>query len=107
MAGLSNSDKQNLTKEQQAQVAALKEQYAQAQKSGDTAAMEKAHADAEKIRSSAGYSGGTSGSGSPASSPADRRQTRASGLRRQASGASTTLNVAAGLKTFPTSAYTW
>ena len=46
MAGLSNSDKQNLTKEQQAQVAALKEQYAQAQKSGDTAAMEKAHADA-------------------------------------------------------------
>ena len=63
MAGLSNSDKQNLTKEQQAQVAALKEQYAQAQKSGNTAAMEKAHADAEKIRSSAGYSGGTSGSG--------------------------------------------
>lgn len=63
MAGLSNSDKQNLTKEQQAQVAALKKQYAQAQKSGDTAAMEKAHADAEKIRSSAGYSGGTSGSG--------------------------------------------
>ena len=31
MAGLSNSDKQNLTKEQQAQVAALKEQYAKAQ----------------------------------------------------------------------------
>lgn len=63
MAGLSNSDKQNLTKEQQAQVAALKEQYAQAQKNGDTSAMEKAHADAEKIRSSAGYSGGSTGSG--------------------------------------------
>lgn len=63
MAGLSNSDKQNLTKEQQAQVAALKEQYAQAQKNGDTSAMEKAHADAEEIRKSAGYSGGSTGSG--------------------------------------------
>lgn len=63
MASLSNSDKQNLTKEQQAQVAALKEQYAQAQKNGDTAAMEKAHADAEEIRKSAGYTGGSTGSG--------------------------------------------
>lgn len=61
MATLSNADKQNLSKEQQDRITALKQQYAAAQQSGDTAGMEKAHADAEAIRNSAGYTGGTSG----------------------------------------------
>ena len=58
---LSTADKSNLSSAQQEQVAALKKQYAAAQAAGDTAAMNKAHAEAEAIRSSAGYTGGTSG----------------------------------------------
>lgn len=51
-----------LSKELQAQIAALKEAYAQAQAAGDTAGMESAHAQAEEIRKQNGYTGGASGS---------------------------------------------
>lgn len=51
-----------LSKELQAQIAALKEAYAQAQAAGDTAGMENAHAQAEAIRNQNGYTGGASGS---------------------------------------------
>ena len=58
---LSTADKSNLSAAQQEQVAALKKQYAAAQAAGDTAAMNKAHQEAEAIRNTAGYSGGASG----------------------------------------------
>ena len=51
----------NLSAEQQKQIDALKQQWNTANASGDKAAMDKAHADAEAIRNQAGFSGGASG----------------------------------------------
>lgn len=53
----------SLSRDLQAQIAALKEAYAQAQAVGDTAGMENAHYQAELIRNQNGYSGGDDGSG--------------------------------------------
>ena len=61
MAVLSSADKKNLTAAQQKQVAELKKQWEAANAAGDKAGMEAAHAQAEAIRSSAGYSGGSAG----------------------------------------------
>ncbi len=61
MASLSSTDKNNLTKDQQQQVLALKKQWAAANAVGDKAGMESAHKQAEAIRNSAGYTGGSSG----------------------------------------------
>lgn len=60
---VSEKDKQYLSADQQKQIADLQNAYAAAQAAGDTAAMENAHNQAESIRKSAGYSGGTDGSG--------------------------------------------
>ena len=61
MATISNADKQNLTAEQQKQIAALKDQWAAANAANDQAGMDAAHKAAEEIRASAGYSGGAAG----------------------------------------------
>lgn len=60
--GLSGGDA-SLSRELQAQIAALKEAYAQAQAAGDTTGMQNAHAQAEAIRNQNGYTGGSDGSG--------------------------------------------
>lgn len=61
MANISNTDKQNLSAEQQKQIAELKKQWAAANAVNDQAGMDAAHQAAEQIRASAGYSGGSSG----------------------------------------------
>ena len=53
---------QKLSQAQQAEILRLKQAWTDANAAGDTAAMEQAHADAEAIRASAGYSGGSDGS---------------------------------------------
>lgn len=60
MATLSDKDKL-LDADSQKQIQAYKDQWAAANAAGDKAAMEKAHAEAEKIRNAAGYSGGATG----------------------------------------------
>lgn len=59
---LSDAD-QKLSADQQAQILELKAAWDAANAAGDQAAMDQAHADAEAIRASAGYSGGADGSG--------------------------------------------
>lgn len=59
---LSSADQQ-LSADQQSQILALKAAWDAASAAGDQTAMNKAHADAEAIRASAGYSGGADGSG--------------------------------------------
>lgn len=61
-SGMSYGDR-NLSADMQAQIAALKQAYAQAQAVGDTAGMQNAHNQAEAIRNQAGYTGGADGSG--------------------------------------------
>ena len=63
MAALSYADQKYLTKEQQNQILALKEQWEKANAAGNTAAMEAAHRQAEAIRATQNYSGGDDGSG--------------------------------------------
>lgn len=60
---VSESDKNNLTAAQQAQIQAATDAYNKAYAAGDTAGMNAAHAQAEAVRASAGYSGGSDGSG--------------------------------------------
>ena len=60
---LSSAD-QKLSYTQQKQIAKAKDAYNAAKAAGDTAGMEKAHADAEAIRIGEGYYGGTDGTGS-------------------------------------------
>jgi len=60
---VSAADKQNLTASQQKQVQKYTDDYNAAKAKGDKAGMEAAHAGAEAVRNSAGYSGGTDGSG--------------------------------------------
>ena len=60
---LSKVDNALLNAEQQQQIANLKAQWAQANAANDQTGMELAHQQAEAIRQSAGYSGGTSGAG--------------------------------------------
>ena len=59
---LSAADQQ-LSAEQQEQILALKKAWADANAAGNKEEMDKAHAAAEAIRNSAGYSGGADGSG--------------------------------------------
>lgn len=59
---LSGGD-QKLSADLQAQIAALKQAYAQAKAAGDTAGMQNAHNQAEAIRNQAGYTAGADGSG--------------------------------------------
>lgn len=61
MATLSEQDKL-LNADQQKLIQQYKDQWAAANASGDKAAMEAAHAAAEKVRNDAGYSGGADGS---------------------------------------------
>ena len=63
MAKLSNADKTYLSETQQAQITKLKQDWADANAAGDTAGMQKANREAEAIRASAGYVGGSDGSG--------------------------------------------
>ena len=58
---LSAADRK-LNQAQQAEILRLKQAWADASAAGNTQAMEQAHAAAEAIRSSAGYSGGSDGS---------------------------------------------
>ncbi len=60
---LSHSDKTNLSKSQQNAVSAAQKAWASANARGDKAGMEAAHKAAEAVRNSAGYSGGSDGSG--------------------------------------------
>lgn len=60
---LSYADQNLLTKQQQEQIRALKQAWADASAVGDQAKMNRAHAQAEAIRAEAGYSGGHDGSG--------------------------------------------
>ena len=60
---LSHSDKTNLSKSQQNAVSAAQKAWASANARGDKAGMEAAHKAAESVRNSAGYSGGSDGSG--------------------------------------------
>ena len=64
MATLSKADKDNLTAEEQRQVLKAKEDWEAAYAAGDQAAMDAAHAAAEKVRNNAyagGYTGGDAG----------------------------------------------
>ena len=54
---------QKLSQQQQEQISALKQAWADAKAAGDQAAMDEAHRQAEAIRNAAGYSGGADGSG--------------------------------------------
>lgn len=60
-ATLSASDNAYLNAQQQAQIAALKAEWAKANAANNQAAMDAAHAAAEAIRQTAGYSGGAGG----------------------------------------------
>lgn len=60
---LSSADRAYLSKEQQSQISKLKQDWAAANAAGDKAGMESANKQAEAIRASAGYSGGSDGSG--------------------------------------------
>ena len=60
---LSTADKTYLTAQQQKQIQALKQAWADASAAGDTAAMARANQQAEAIRATAGYAGGSDGSG--------------------------------------------
>lgn len=59
---LSAFDDTLLNEAQKKQIAAYKASYSTAQASGDTSGMESAHSAAERVRASAGYSGGGDGS---------------------------------------------
>ncbi len=63
MASLSNADKSNLNAQEQKQVEEQKKKWQAAYAAGDQAGMDAAHAEAERIRASAGYSGGAAGNG--------------------------------------------
>lgn len=67
----SGVDKSTMTSSDQAKIAQLKAQYAQANKAGDTAGMQSAHDAAEAIRAAYGYTGGADGSGYNRLSPED------------------------------------
>ena len=58
---LTDYDKQNLSSQQQEAVQAATDRWNDAHARGDTEAMNAAHAEAEAIRSGAGYSGGSDG----------------------------------------------
>jgi len=60
---VSESDKKTLTSAQQAAIQEATNDYNAAKAAGDRAGMDKAHATAEAIRNSKGYSGGIDGSG--------------------------------------------
>ena len=60
--GASGADEQFLSDGSYAIIQQLKQEYEAAKARGDTAAMEAAHAEAERIRARAGYSGGADGS---------------------------------------------
>jgi hypothetical protein len=60
---LSAADQSYLTAAQQEDIKKLKDAYAAAQAANDIDGMKNAHAEAEKIRKTAGYTGGTSGTG--------------------------------------------
>lgn len=63
MANQMSSADQQLSAEQQAEIARLKEEYAKYKAAGDDEGAKEAHKAAEDIRASAGYSGGSDGSG--------------------------------------------
>lgn len=71
---VSATDKNKLSSEQQAAVQSYTDQYYAAKAKGDTEAMNAAHAAAEKVRNSAGYSGGSNGSGNTSVSPTQTAQ---------------------------------
>ena len=58
---LSDADKKNLTPTQQAAIEKLTKDWEKAKKEGNADAMKKANEDANAIRASAGYTGGTDG----------------------------------------------
>ena len=60
---LSAADQTYLTAQQQEQIKALKQAWADASAAGDRAAMDRANQQAEAIRAQAGYAGGTDSSG--------------------------------------------
>lgn len=60
--GTAGADERFLSDGSYAIIQQLKQEYADAQARGDTAAMEAAHTEAERIRARAGYSGGGDGS---------------------------------------------
>ena len=60
---LSAADQTYLTAQQQEQIKALKQAWADASAAGDRAAMDRANQQAEAIRAQAGYAGGADGSG--------------------------------------------
>jgi len=61
--GLSKADQTYLSAEQQTQIKALKQAWADANAAGDQTAMAQANQQAEAIRAAAGYAGGSDGSG--------------------------------------------
>lgn len=61
--GLSSADQMYLSEEQQKQILALKQAWAEANAAGDREAMTRANQQAEAIRAQAGYAGGSDGSG--------------------------------------------
>ena len=61
--GLSSADQMYLSEEQQKQILALKQAWAEANAAGDREAMTRANQQAEAIRAQAGYVGGSDGSG--------------------------------------------
>jgi len=64
MAVVSSKDQSSLSKAQQSAVEKATKDYNSAAARGDTAGMAAAHAAAEAVRNSSGYSGGSDGSGS-------------------------------------------
>lgn len=85
MAVVSNSDK-NLSSAQQAAIQQATNAYNSAAASGNTAGMNAAHEAAEAVRNSAGYSGGSDGSGNTAYNGSSKTGTDTHSSTTSASG---------------------
>lgn len=72
MAVVSSKDQSSLSKAQQSAVEKATKDYNSAAARGDTAGMAAAHAAAEAVRNSSGYSGGSDGSGSTSKSSSSK-----------------------------------
>lgn len=72
MAVVSSKDQSSLSKAQQSAVQKATNDYNSAAARGDTAGMAAAHAAAEAVRNSSGYSGGSDGSGSTSKSSSSK-----------------------------------
>ena len=93
---VSNADKQNLSASDQAKIQKATDAYNAAKAKGDKAGMDKAHADAEAVRSNSGYSGGVDGSENKPSSSSSSSKTSSSKGSSGSSSSSSSKNTSNG-----------